>query len=148
MVSELLPLSHSPSSPSHHARPFRRYGAFFCFRNGVLGTAIFSAISLVGLICYVTLLNPRGHLLFRPSEWNGPSHYPNPVYTSTSLSSSASPSPTPSAATPSFRPPSLIADELTLEQIRDIVTPTRGFYSRDYSVHLGWNNVGVRGSQI
>jgi hypothetical protein len=148
MVSELLPLWHSPSSPSLHGRPFRQCGAFFCFRNGVLGTAIFSAISLVGLVCYVTLLTPRGHLLFRPPEWNGPSQHPNSVYTSTSLSPSASPSPTPSAATPSFRPPSLIADELTLKQIRDIVTLTRGFYSRDYSVHLGWNNVGVRGSQI
>ena len=146
MVSELLPLWHSPSSPSHRDHPFRLCRAFLCFRNGVLGTAIFSAVSLVGLMCYLTLLNPTGHLLFRPPAWNDTSQHPNPVYTSTSLSSSASPSHTPSLATPSFRPPSLTADQLTLEQIRDIVTPTRGFYSRDYSVHLGWNNVGVRSS--
>ena len=150
MVSGLLPRWHSPlpSPPPHHGRPFRLCGAFFCFRNGVLGTAIFSALILVGLICNVTLLTPHIHLLSRPPARNSTSHYPNPTYTSTSLSSSASPSPTPSPATPWFPPPSLTADELTLEQIRDIVTPTRGFYSRDYSVHLGWNNVGVRGSQM
>ena len=146
MVSELLPLSHSPSSPSHRDHPFRLCRAFLCFRNGVLGTAIFSALILVGLICNVTLLTPHVHFLSRPPAQNSPSQHPNPVYTSTSLSSSASPSPTPSLATPSFRPPSLTADQLNLEQIRDIVTPTRGFYSRDYSVHLGWNNVGARNS--
>ena len=34
-----------------------------------------------------------------------------------------------------------VSDVLTLEQIRDIVAPTRGFFSRDYSLGLGWNNV-------
>ena len=154
MVSELLPRWHSPSPspspPPHHSRPSRPYSAFLCFRNGVLGTAIFSAVILVGLICYVTLLTPHVHILFRPSAWNSPSQHPDPVYTSASLSSSAFPSPTPipSVATPWFLPPPSTPDELTLEQIRDIVTPTRGFYSRDYSVHLGWNNVGVRSSQM
>ena len=38
-------------------------------------------------------------------------------------------------------PPSPVSNFLTLEQIRDIVAPTRGFYSRDYSLYLGWNNV-------
>jgi len=143
MVSDLLPRWHSPSPPPHHGHPFRLCGAFLCFRNGLFGTAIFSAVVLVCLICYVTLLTPHDHSLFRPSAWNGISQHPNPVYASTSSpSSSAFPSPAPSVATPST------PDELTLEQIRDIVTPTRGFYSRDYSVHLGWNNVGVHGSQI
>jgi len=148
MVSEFLPRWHSPSPPPHHGRPFRLCGAFFCFRNGVLRVAIFSAIILVGLMFRVTLLTPHVHILSRPSDWNGLSQHPNPVYVSTSLSSSAMPSPTPSVATPWFPPPPLTPDELTLEQIRDIVTPTRGFYSRDYSVHLGWNNVGVRSSQM
>jgi hypothetical protein len=34
-----------------------------------------------------------------------------------------------------------VSDVLTLEQIRDIVAPTRGIFSRDYSLYLGWNNV-------
>ena len=146
MVSELLPRWHSPSLPPHHGRPFRLCGPFLCFRNGVLGTAIFSTVILVGLVYYLALFTPRGDLLFRGFAWNGPSQHPNPAYASTSLSSSALPSPTPTVATPWFPPPTLAPDELTLEQIRNIVTPTRGFYSRDYSVHLGWNNVGVRSS--
>ena len=148
MVSGLLPRWHSPLPPPHHGRPFRLCGAFLCFRSGGLGTAIFSALILVGLICNVTLLTPHVHFLSRPPAQNSPSQHPNPMFTSTSLSSSASPSPTPSVVTPWFPPTSLTADQLTLEQIRDIVTPTRGFFSRDYSVHLGWNNVGVRNSQM
>jgi hypothetical protein len=147
MVSDLLPRWHSPSPPPP-GRSFRLCGAFRCFRNGVFGTAIFSAVILVGLICYLTLLTPHDHLLLRPSAWNGISQHQNTVYASTSLSSSAFPSPSPSVATPWFSPPPSTPDQLTLEQIRDIVTHTRGFYSRDYSVHLGWNNVGVRNSQI
>jgi len=139
MVSELLPRWHSPSPPPHHGRLFRLCGPFLCFRNGVIRTAIVSTVILVGLIFHVTLLTPHAHILSRLSDWNGLSQHPNPVYASTSLSSSASPSPTPTVTTPWFLTP----DDLTLEQIRDIVTPTRGFYPRDYSVHLGWNNVGV-----
>jgi hypothetical protein len=147
MVSDPLPRWHSPSPPSR-GRPFRLYGAVLCLRNGVFGTAILSAVIFVGLICYVTSSTPHDHLLFRPSAWNGVSQHPNPVYASTSQSSPAFPSPTSSMATPWFPPPSSTPDELTLEQIRDIVTRTRGFYSRDYSIHLGWNNVGVYSSHI
>jgi len=148
MVSELLPRWHSPSPLPHHGRLFRLSSTFLCFRHGVLGTVIFSAVILVGLVYHVTSLTPRSDLLFRGSDWNGLSQHPIPVYPSTSLSSSASPSPTPTVATPWFPPPPFTPDELTLEQIRDIVAPTRGFYSRDYSVHLGWNNVGVRNSRM
>ncbi|KAF8274078.1 hypothetical protein EI94DRAFT_1776054 [Lactarius quietus] len=37
--------------------------------------------------------------------------------------------------------PSPVSDVLTLEQIRDVVARTRGFFSRDYSLGLGWNNM-------
>ncbi|KAI0299898.1 hypothetical protein BC826DRAFT_906218 [Russula brevipes] len=38
-------------------------------------------------------------------------------------------------------PPTPKTDALTLEEIRDIVAHTRGFYARDFSLHLGWNNM-------
>jgi hypothetical protein len=44
--------------------------------------------------------------------------------------------------------PSSPSDVITLEQIRDIVATTRGFFSRDYSLNLGWNNVSIRDNQI
>ena len=105
MVSELLPRWQSPSPTPHHGRPFRLGGAFLCFRNGVLRTAIFRTLILVGLISNVTLLTPHVHLLFRPPARNSPSQHPNPVYSITSLPSSASPSTTPSVATPWFPHP-------------------------------------------
>lgn len=44
--------------------------------------------------------------------------------------------------------PSLPSDVLSLEQVKDIAATTQGFLSRDYSLYLGWNNVGIRGSLI
>lgn len=37
--------------------------------------------------------------------------------------------------------PSLQSEELDLEALRAIVSRTRGYYARDYSMTLGWNNV-------
>jgi hypothetical protein len=147
MASELLPRWHS----SPHGRAFRQCGAFLRSRNGILGTGLFSTIIIVGLlvICYMTFLTPS---FLRSSDWYGLSqvhpHSPEPVYADVSLSTSSKPvfpTPTSTEEPPRLPSPSLAADELTLEQIRDIVTPTRGFYSRDYSLHLGWNNVSIRG---
>jgi hypothetical protein len=84
---------------------------------------------LVGLILYMTFLSPHGPLLLSSSEW-------------TISANQALSSPTSDEA------PSSPSDVLSLEQIRDIVAPTRGFFSRDYSLNLGWNNVGIRGSLI
>ena len=33
------------------------------------------------------------------------------------------------------------SDELSLEHLTEIVSKTNGFYARDYSLWLGWNNV-------
>ncbi|KAH9081639.1 hypothetical protein EDB83DRAFT_2539219 [Lactarius deliciosus] len=42
---------------------------------------------------------------------------------------------------PTRTPHVILSDVLTPEQIRDVVAPTRGFFSRDYSLGLGWNNM-------
>lgn len=36
---------------------------------------------------------------------------------------------------------SLTAEELELKYLTDMVAKTNGFYARDYSLWLGWNNV-------
>lgn len=45
---------------------------------------------------------------------------------------------------PTHSPPS--AEELELKYLTDMVAKTNGFYARDYSLWLGWNN--VRGSSM
>jgi len=134
-MSELLPRWRSLSPPlRNHA--FRRCGVFLCPRNCVPRTVMFSALtglSFVGLICYMTFLTACD---------------PVSVITSTKH---AFPSPVSSTEIPPRLPPfSLAADSegLPLERIRDIVAPTRGFFSRDYSLYLGWNNVSIRGLRL
>jgi len=144
MVSELLPQWRPSTPPPLQGRPFRLWSAFLRSRNGVLGTAIFSTVILVGLICHMTLFTPHVPLLLRPSAWNSISWRPNsPEHDGYLFSSTNIPSPLSSLVPPLSPSPFLASDELTLEQIRDVVAPTRGFYSRDYSIHLGWNNVGI-----
>lgn len=112
-----------------------------------------SAIAFVlsSLIVYITLLSPRGSFL-RLSDWQAPSYFdPNsgeladsretPLLHTRPASLLPEPTPVldePPASSPS---PSPVSDVLTLEQIRDVVDSTRGFFSRDYSLGLGWNNV-------
>ncbi|KAH7919730.1 hypothetical protein BV22DRAFT_1040608 [Leucogyrophana mollusca] len=54
-------------------------------------------------------------------------------------------SPTPPSAiqTPTHTIPPFVPDseELDLETLRDMAARTRGFYVRDYSLYLGWNNM-------
>jgi hypothetical protein len=47
---------------------------------------------------------------------------------------SSSPIPTLSSAVPD-------TESLSLEALRDMVARTKGYWARDYSLHLGWNNV-------
>ena len=78
-----------------------------------------------------------------PPDWHGSSQNETSVpdlehaFLSSSATTTEAPHPSPS--------PSLISDVLTVEQIRDIVAPTRGFFVRDYSLGLGWNNVSLCG---
>ena len=150
MTSALLPQWQSASPPIHdHA--FRRWGAFHLHtRTGVFKTVIFSAFILIGLICYM-ISTPHGSRLITPSNWYDLSrarpHYPQPVHANSSVFPSAThvyyPLPTSTDILPEPPSPSLASAELTLEQVRDIVAPTRGFFTRDYSLSLGWNNVSI-----
>ncbi len=127
-------------------RPFLR--ANLRLRNGVL----LRVFIIASLFLYTKSSSPRAW--HRPSSWHGRlplrPEYPHYVNASETLFVAATPiyppiatdtpAPSNSASSP---PPSHtpVPDVLTLEQIRDIVASTRGFFSRDYSLGLGWNNV-------
>ena len=102
-----------------HGRISRRHNGFFHSFNNIPGLGIFfCSFFLLGLIFYMAYLSPHGSLLLSPSTHT------------THLSSSP------------------LSDVLSLEQIREIVATTRGFFTRDYSLNLGWNNVSIRGNLI
>jgi hypothetical protein len=128
MSSSPLPQWHSPTQPFHGRISCRRNGFSYSF-NSIpgIGISLGSFLSL-GLILYLTFLSPHSPLLLSSSEFI--------------LTDHASSSPTSDEA------PSSLSDVLSLEQIRDIVVPTRGFLSRDYSLYLGWNNVSIRDNLI
>ena|ERR1700761_1775203 len=152
MPHDLFPFSPSSSRTAFNPRRWRS----FLRSNGTLKIGFFSTtLILSGLIVYLTFFCPD-HLSRRLPDWQLPSrllpdsqtlpdhsesHFveptlptflPNPTHGSTIPNDPPPPSP----------PSSAMSDVLTLEQIRDIVAPTRGFFSRDYSLGLGWNNVG------
>ncbi|KAI9439114.1 hypothetical protein H4582DRAFT_1813373 [Lactarius indigo] len=115
-----------PLSESHVAFKFHRWRLFF-HSNGALKIRFFSiAFILTSLIAYGAFFSPHTPS-WRFLNWHPPSRFgPDSVLDD--------PSPPSQSSSP-------ISDFLTLEQIRDIVAPTRGFFSRDYSLNLGWNNV-------
>jgi len=121
MSSSPLPQWLLPTKSSHGRISFRPNG-FRVFRsfNNIPGIGIsIASFLLVGLILYMTFLSPHGPLLLSSSKWSTPTNH---------------------VSSPS--------DGLSLEQIKGIVAPTRGFFSRDYSLYLGWNNVSMRGNLI
>ena len=130
------PLLPTPPNQPSHGRTFRRWRAFL--RSSPLRSgAFFGAVIFTSLVVYTTFLSPHGSLQVwhRPLGWHGYSHNettaPDPLSSEPTTTSDPSPSPSP------------ISDVLTVEQIRDIVAPTKGFFTRDYSLGLGWNNVSV-----
>jgi hypothetical protein len=135
------PLLPTPPSQPTHGHTFRRWRTFI--RSSPLRSgAFFGALIFASLVVYMTLLSPHGALpvWHRPPDWHGFSQ------NETSVPSNSSSEPTTTAETSHPSPsPSPISDVLTVEQIRDIVAPTRGFFTRDYSLGLGWNNVSVCG---
>jgi hypothetical protein len=152
MASELLPRWQS-ASPAIRGYEFLRCGAFFR-RNGVLKTVVISAFILIGQICYMTS-TPHRSLWIRPSDWYSLSqarpNHPQRVHTDPSVFPPATHAyPSPTSTDMPHEPPSPppASAELTLEQIRDIVATSRGFFSRDYSLHLGWNNVSINWDYI
>lgn len=143
-------------SESRPARVFRRWRLFFR-PNGAHRIGIFSTAFILSslIVCLTFLSHPSPSL--RISDWHAPSHAshldPDPPVladpTETLLIdpklASLLPEPTPvlEEPPPPSPSPSPVSDVLTVEQIRDMVAPTRGFFSRDYSLGLGWNNVSV-----
>jgi hypothetical protein len=144
MSYDLLP---HPSSQPSQGRTFRRCRAFFRI-NGILGIGVFlGAFVFASLVLYVTIISPnrsffRGPPRIHPELVDPGSRlsFPSPSLslTTSSILDNAPPA---SPTTTSSPPPE--AEALTLEQIRDIVGRTRGFFSRDYSLGLGWNNVSA-----
>lgn len=152
---DLLP---PPPSYPRSGRPLvRRWRSFLRanvrLRNGVL----LSVFSIACLFLYTKSSSPRDPPWYRPSSWHGRlplrPEYPHYVNASETLLVAPTPiyppiapgTPAPSnsgSSSPPSRTP--VPDVLTLEQIRDIVASTRGFFSRDYSLGLGWNNVSIR----
>src|SRR5713101_6834028 len=111
MSSCPLPQWHSPTQPFHGRIPYRRNGFSHSF-NSIPGIGIsLGSFLLVGLIFYMTILSPHGPLLLSSSKWSIPINH-----------DSSSPT--------SDEAPSSPSDVISLEQIRDIVATTRGFFSR------------------
>ncbi len=133
MEPSLLP---TPPQPTHDRTSLR--WRVFLRSSSIRSGVFFGAIIFASLVIYTTFLSPHGPLQVwrRPPHWHGFSQHETPVSDlehEPTMTSHPSPSPSP------------ISDVLTVEQIRDIVAPTRGFYTRDYSLGLGWNNVSVCG---
>jgi hypothetical protein len=145
------PLLPPPPSQHTHDRTFRRWSTFL--RSSPLRSgAVLGALIFASLVVYTTFLSPHGALAVwhRPPDWHGFSQNETSVSDLDHASpSNSSSEPTKTAETSHPSPsPSPISDVLNVEQIRDIVAPTRGFFTRDYSLGLGWNNVGVGGVPI
>ncbi|KAH9021768.1 hypothetical protein EDB84DRAFT_1565207 [Lactarius hengduanensis] len=114
MASNLLPLL---SSEPHTARRPHRW-RLFRHSNGALKIGFFStAFILTGIIVYLAFFPP-----YDPS-WRFPDYLPSRF----GLDSLELADPNGPLHAPSPSPPSPVSDVLTLEQIRDIVAPTRGF---------------------
>ena len=122
-----MPHDLFPFSPSE-SRISRRWRS-----NGTVKFVFFSTASIsTSLIVYLTFFSSHA-FSWRLPDWHLRSGFESTI---------------------SHDPPrpllfsSPVSDLLTLEQIRDIVTPTRGFFSRDFSLGLGWNNVSGLYSQV
>ena len=142
-----LPQWESSTEPSPGHSHVRHHSFFQPFNNlPGMGILTFSSF-LVGLIFYTAFLSPpQSPRSLSPSESYGlsqPFTGPTPHLssnTTTPANQTYSP-PTPDVPD---EVPALFSDVLTLEQIRDIVGTTRGFFARYYSLDLGWNNVSIR----
>ena len=129
MASNSL-ISRSASRAFHKLHPRQ---VFLRPKGALIISFLSTAFLLTGLnlIAYLTYFPPRG------SSWRLPDWHSRSQFYSTFLPESAP------ECTLSPSPSSLVSDVLTVEQIRDIVASTRGFFSRDYCLNLGWNNVSV-----
>lgn len=129
LTSPILPID-SPSSRESR----RPSSTFFCCRTAlfvILATTILTTIFLtcVGSLPVGALLSVLPYSRTRPP--------PDLL-----VDSSASLPPAPSA--PPTQPKLKQYDGyLELEELRTLVSKTKGYFARDYSLHLGWNNVRI-----
>lgn len=121
-----LPVSSSPDSrlPSR-----AQWTMFRLARNGPASLALLAIALLSGLLGGYMLASPphNAELCTFPFDTQNGHVYPesSPLqYTSRPAEGSL-----------------LASDDLDLEALRSIVAGTRGYYARDYSMGLGWNNV-------
>lgn len=135
-MSSPLPQWHS-FTKSSHGYISRRHNGFFHSFNSIPGMVFFGLFFLIGLILCTAFLSHHSPLLIGSSESYGLFQLGSNNSTPTNYASSSHAS--------DEAPPSL-SDTLSLEQVRAIVATTRGFFARDYSLNLGWNNVGIRGN--
>jgi hypothetical protein len=150
MNPDLLPL---PTSHPLHARPLRSLRSFIRANTRLRTTVLFGAF-FICLFFYTSFLSsPRdgpwrkpfdwhNHPLVRPDANLSDTLYLAPIHTPPSTS--PVPPDTSTDASHALPLQSPLPGDLTLEQIRDYVAPTRGFFTRDYSLGLGWNNVSKR----
>jgi len=155
MSPDVLP---PPNSHAPHARPLRRLRSFLRPYGRLRASVLFGAFILTTLVLYTTFSPPSETPWQTPLNWHNPPPRPHPDYAPDNVNPKepllAAPTPTnpstspdaPATSTSAFEAPSLpsqtlLPGVLTLEEIRDIVAPTRGFFSRDFSLGLGWNNV-------
>lgn len=154
-----LPAYHQPRQRRSLFLPFCRFG----------GVGLFLASAAVFGILFHVLVFGFLNLYYGPGEppynrWREPPstfdlhpdaallHSPNQLLSSTSALPSSTSAPPPSttpvpsstSVLPSSTPTSSSVDseELTMDELRDMVSSTKGFLARDYSLGLGWNNVG------
>ena len=140
MSSSLLPQWKSFTKSSHDRKSRHHHGFFHSF-NSIPGMGIFFGFFfMVGLIFCMTLFSSHGPLLPDSSE--------SYELFQLDISSTQHPSTNMSTPTNHTSSESSLSDVLSLEQIRDVVATTRGFFSRDYSLNLGWNNVSIRDDRI
>lgn len=133
VMSGYLPISGSPDSRS----PSKYQWSILLFaRNGPVSFLLLAVALVTGLLCGYMLTSPahKTELCTFPFDFSGAPT--NHVYPDTST--------LPNTIQPhqSAEGSLLVSDDLDLEALRSIVTSTRGCYARDYSMGLGWNNVG------
>lgn len=116
--------------------------------------AFFGSAALCGIILHTlyfafhqsnTTLSSISSL--QPSSWkdnDNPSTYSQGSCTlppaSTQYLTVTADAPAPTATV--FRDPWATMNDMTLEEIREMVSKTKGLFTRDFSLGLGWNNVG------
>jgi hypothetical protein len=104
----------------------------------LIATAVLSGVFLA-LVLSLFGSPPEGLFSVLPL---GPSGRPEIVLNSTSPPPLISPPPPP----PQYKNHD-DDDHLGLEELRDLVAQTKGYFVRDYSLGLGWNNVRIARTQ-